>query len=133
RFSRDVDELDLSLYSTIDGYLETIVGLAILLVLVCIKIPSFTALLSPLLILFISIQQFYMNTSRQIKRLNAITKSPVLNSFNESIAGTVSIRSYSVEGNFTAHNMRLLDNNQNCMFHEYNGYRCEKYLKFKLI
>ncbi|XP_022702909.1 multidrug resistance-associated protein 1-like isoform X1 [Varroa jacobsoni] len=123
RFSRDVDELDLNLYSTADGYLETTVGLTILLTMVCIQIPIFLCILAPLLVLFLMIQQFYMASSRQVKRLNAITKSPVLNSFSESIAGTVSIRAYSMEGSFTARNMQLLDNNQNCMFHEYNGYR----------
>lgn len=64
-----------------------------------------------------------MATSRQIKRLNAITKSPVLNSFHETLAGTASIRAYKVQNEFTDRNMRLLDNNQNCVYHELNGYR----------
>lgn len=68
-------------------------------------------------------QQFYMASSRQIKRLNATTKSSVLNSYNEGVAGTSSIRAYGVQAGFSSKNMRFLDNNQNCQFHENNGYR----------
>lgn len=68
-------------------------------------------------------QQFYMGSSRQVKRLNAVSKSPVLNSYQESISGTSSIRAYQSHQMFTHKNMSLLDVNQNCSFHEYNGYR----------
>ena len=68
-------------------------------------------------------QKFYMAASRQFKRLDAVTRSPVLNCLNESLAGTTSIRAYGTQDNFIRKHMRLLDNNQNCIIHEFMGYR----------
>ncbi|XP_022694709.1 canalicular multispecific organic anion transporter 1-like [Varroa jacobsoni] len=113
RFNKDVHKLDLNLYSTADGHLETTVGLPVLLTMVCVKIPIFLCILAPLLVLFLMIQQFYMAFSRQVKRLNAITKSPVLNSF--------SIRAYSMEGSLTARNMQL-STTVKTVFYKYNAY-----------
>lgn len=64
-----------------------------------------------------------MASSRQFRRLDAVTRSPVLNCVNESLAGTTSIRAYGVQSDFIQKHMRLLDNNQNCIFHEFIGYR----------
>jgi len=115
--------LDLNLYGNMDGYLDCCMGFIVVVVLVCINIPIFLAALLPLAVFYSVIQHYYMASSRQVKRLNAITKSPVLNCFHESIAGTSSIRAYAAQNAFVAKNYQQLDNNQNCMYHEYNGYR----------
>ncbi|XP_003738712.1 canalicular multispecific organic anion transporter 1, partial [Galendromus occidentalis] len=123
RFSRDVDELDVSLYMNGDGFITTWTVLLVTLIYICIHLPYVLIFLIPLFAFFLGIQRFYVASSGQIKRLNAVTKSPVLNCFNESIAGTTSIRAYNVQNSFISKHMRLLDNNQNCLFHEFNGYR----------
>ena len=48
----------------------------------------------PLVGLFIRYQRYYQTTSREIKRLDAISRSPVYAMLNECLNGLASIRAY---------------------------------------
>jgi ATP-binding cassette subfamily C (CFTR/MRP) protein 10 len=45
-------------------------------------------------------QRYYRQTSREVKRLSSISKSPVYAHFSESIAGLSSIRAFCVSARF---------------------------------
>ena len=62
---------------------ETLATLAI----ISYSTPLFATLLLPLTILYFVIQKFYIASSRQLKRLDRISKSPIFSHFTETVSG----------------------------------------------
>ncbi len=66
-----------------------------------------------------SLQKLYISTSRQLKRIESITRSPVYSHLSESISGADSIRAYSVEQMFINELNKRIDTNSNANIHEH--------------
>lgn len=97
RFSKDVDIADNTIPMMVrELILMSFTTLAILIV-ISIVTPIFLAVIIPLGILYYFIQQFYIATSRQLKRLESITRSPIYSHFSESVTGQSIIRAYRVQ------------------------------------
>ncbi len=57
-----------------------------------------------------------MVTSRQLKRLESITRSPIYTHFSETINGISTIRAYGVNQRFINESDERVDNNQVCFY-----------------
>lgn len=57
---------------------------------------------------------YYLATSRELKRLDAVSRSPIFAWFSESLSGLSTIRAYSQQGIFEAKNQQRVDRNQMC-------------------
>ncbi len=57
-----------------------------------------------------------MASSRQLRRLDSTTRSPVYSNFGETVQGLSSIRAYNVQQRFIDISDRLLDRNQSCYY-----------------
>jgi hypothetical protein len=52
---------------------------------------------------------YYRKSSRELKRLNAISRSPILNLFSETFNGITTIRSLQIQKPLISENMKKLD------------------------
>ena len=57
---------------------------------------------------------YYLSTSRELKRLDAVSRSPIFAWFSESLNGLSTIRAFNQQSVFIATNERRVDRNQIC-------------------
>ncbi|XP_070580038.1 multidrug resistance-associated protein 1-like isoform X1 [Ptychodera flava] len=112
RFAKDIDTIDLVLPRSVSTFLSTLVGAVSSLLVICISTPIFTAIILPMAIMFALIQRFYIATSRQLKRLESVSRSPIYSHFSETITGVSTIRAYGQQKRFIGQNEHKIDENQ---------------------
>ncbi|XP_076307522.1 multidrug resistance-associated protein 1-like isoform X1 [Tachypleus tridentatus] len=116
RFGKDIDVVDSQLPMNFDGALDTSLAVIGTAVVISISNPIFIVALIPVLCIYYLLQKIFINTSRQMKRLESVTRSPIYNNFSETITGASSIRAYGVQKRFIGHCDERIDVNQNCHF-----------------
>lgn len=84
------------------------------LVVISISTPIFLACIFPISILYYFIHTFYIAASRQLKRIESVTRSPVYSHFGETIAGQSTIRAYRAQERFILESDVRVDFNQKC-------------------
>ena len=62
------------------------------------------------------LQRFYVRTSRQLKRLESVTRSPIYNHFSETLSGVSVIRAFSHQNQFIEQSETRVDDNQRCYY-----------------
>ncbi|KAL6500336.1 Multidrug resistance-associated protein 4 [Orobanche hederae] len=87
-------------------------------------------LLIPLAWLNIWYRGYYLATSRELTRLDSITKAPVIHHFSESITGVMTIRCFRKQESFYQENVNRVNANLRMDFHnngsnEWLGFRLE--------
>ncbi|CAH0555483.1 unnamed protein product [Brassicogethes aeneus] len=116
RFSKDIDTLDNVLPMTIRGWITCFFSVIGTLVVISYTTPLFILVIIPIGLLYYFIQRFYVATSRQLKRLESVSRSPIYSHFGESITGAQAIRAFGQEDRFITESERKVDNNQVCYY-----------------
>uniref|UniRef100_A0A182PLM5 Multidrug resistance-associated protein 1 n=1 Tax=Anopheles epiroticus TaxID=199890 RepID=A0A182PLM5_9DIPT len=114
RFSKDVDILDNTLPITVSELNYCFFEVVATLVVISISTPIFAAVIVPIGILYYAVQRFYVATSRQLKRLESVSRSPIYSHFGETIQGVQTIRAYSLQDRFITESDERVDANQLC-------------------
>ncbi|KNE56826.1 hypothetical protein AMAG_02600 [Allomyces macrogynus ATCC 38327] len=111
RFSKDQDAMDNTLPDSGRMFLGTLAMTLSTFVVMIVSTPPFAGPLVPLLVLYWFAQKFYRASSREFKRLDSLSRSPLYSQFSESLTGIVTIRAYREQSRFAALNRVLIDNN----------------------
>ncbi|TMW55712.1 hypothetical protein Poli38472_010594 [Pythium oligandrum] len=116
RFSRDLDQIDAPLPYYSLAFLTYITLVMSVFVVCAITTPTTAILYIPLLGMCYWIQRYFLASSRELKRLDGITRSPFLNLVGETINGIESIRSFRMTDSFAEKCRELLDYNSKFFF-----------------
>ena len=112
RFSKDVDTIDNVLPMSIRFWMLMFFNVVAVIVVISYSTPIFLSVVLPMAVIYYFIQVFYVATSRQLKRIESITRSPIYTHFSETITGQSTIRAYGDAQRFTTESETRVDYNQ---------------------
>ncbi|CAJ2506229.1 Uu.00g003590.m01.CDS01 [Anthostomella pinea] len=116
RFSSDVYKLDEVLARTFNMLFVNFARSAFTLVVISVGTPIFVALIVPLSAVYYWVQRYYLRTSRELKRLDSVSRSPIYAHFQESLGGISTIRAYRQQERFELENEWRVDSNLRAYF-----------------
>ncbi len=111
RFSKDLDSVDSLLPEIFLQNLQNSFVIVSIVILCVISVPFIGLIFLPLGVLFYFVQAFFRKTSRELKRLDSVSRTPVYSLFAEMLQGIQTIRAYNrEEGTFEKLHARSDDN-----------------------
>uniref|UniRef100_A0A8D2LBB2 Uncharacterized protein n=1 Tax=Varanus komodoensis TaxID=61221 RepID=A0A8D2LBB2_VARKO len=116
RFAKDMFTVDESIPMSFRSWLNCFLGVISTLLIICLATPFFAIILLPLAILYFFVLQFYVATSRQLRRLDSVSRSPIYSHFSETVSGLSVIRAYGHQERFLQHNEKIVDINQKSVY-----------------
>jgi ABC-type multidrug transport system fused ATPase/permease subunit len=111
RFSNDMEQIDTRVMDAAQSFLNSSMQAATVLCVIGYIIPVFFLLIPLLIALYLYLANLYMTTSRELKRYESITRSPIISLFSETLAGLITIRAFGHENRFIQLNLARLDSN----------------------
>ncbi|KAL2758487.1 hypothetical protein ACRALDRAFT_1075065 [Sodiomyces alcalophilus JCM 7366] len=116
RFLGDMSRIDEALGRSINMVLTNIVRTLFTLGIVSVSTPASTLFIIPLAVLYLWVQRYYIRTSRELRRHENATRSPVYAHFQESLYGISTIRAYRQQARFERENEARVDAHLRTLF-----------------
>ncbi|KAI9351383.1 P-loop containing nucleoside triphosphate hydrolase protein [Obelidium mucronatum] len=116
RFSKDQDAIDQSLASSYQSFATSLASTISTFTLIIYATPVFAVPLIPILGLYYFLQRLYRNTSRELKRLDSTTRSPLYANFGATLTGLPTIRAYGEQSTFIRNNDAATNGNNSPYF-----------------
>lgn len=116
RFSSDIYRVDEVLARTFNMLFANSSRAIFTMIVIATSTPAFLLLVIPLSYIYLSYQKYYLRTSRELKRLDSVTRSPIYAQFQESLGGISTIRAYRQQNRFALENEWRMDANLRAYF-----------------
>ncbi|EGE06583.1 ABC metal ion transporter [Trichophyton equinum CBS 127.97] len=116
RFSSDMYRVDEMLARTFNMLFSNSARAIFTVVVIGISTPWFLILVLPLGYVYLRYQKYYLRTSRELKRLDSVSKSPIFAHFQESLGGISTIRAFRQQKRFAQENEWRMDANIRAYF-----------------
>ena len=116
RFTKDQSQADENLPITLFDTLQSALYCVSVLLLICISIPYLIIIMPFLIYLFNYARNKYLVNSIEIKRLEAISRSPIYVDFSSALEGLVTLRGYRLEKAAERSFQQQLDRNTRAWF-----------------
>ncbi|XP_042110929.1 ATP-binding cassette sub-family C member 4-like isoform X5 [Ovis aries] len=100
RFSKDIGHMDDLLPQTFQDFIQMFLLVIGVVGVMVASIPWIAILVIPLGIIFFVLRWYFLRTSRDVKRLESTTQSPVFSHLASSLLGLGTIRAYKAEHKF---------------------------------
>jgi ABC-type multidrug transport system fused ATPase/permease subunit len=106
-FSGDIDLIDTKLPETAEKWFFLLLQIVISLAVIAAIIPWFLVALTPILVFFVVCTTVFRRAVRQFKRMDNITRSPLLAHFGSTMHGLLTIRAYGQHQRFVHEHEQL--------------------------
>lgn len=116
RFSNDINKVDQVLGRTFVQFFSNTIKVLFTLIVISWSTPPFILFILPLLFLYVYYQRYYLRTSRELKRLDSVSRSPIFAHFQETLGGVSTIRAYDQQSRFNFVNEARVDQNMEAYF-----------------
>ena len=111
RFSSDIYRVDEVIARTFNMLFVNTGRALFTLGVITFTTPIFLVLILPLGVIYVLYQKYYLRTSRELKRLDSVSRSPIFAHFQESLGGLSTIRAYRQQKRFAIENEWRMDAN----------------------
>lgn len=116
RLSKDMETIDQDLPSAMMFLLLEIFGTVGIIVTITAYLPSFLFAAVMIVLVYWAMGYVYLASSRELKRSESVTRSPMFSVFGEVLTGVSTIRAYGDAARFTKHVFSLLNTNNRPFF-----------------
>nr|KAG5699779.1 hypothetical protein BaRGS_013499 [Batillaria attramentaria] len=123
RVSRDVETIDNWLPLIVRDFLVHSSLVLVTVIVIMIVTPVSGAVLLPVFVFYYLCQKFYIPTSRQLKRIESVTRTPIYVTLCETLSGAASIRAYRAVERFLEKAKVTVDENQVYFFASHGAVR----------
>ncbi|KAK7205031.1 P-loop containing nucleoside triphosphate hydrolase protein [Myxozyma melibiosi] len=111
RFSKDIESIDQVIAPDLLSFAHSVLALVVVVVLISAIVPVFLIAGVAIGVIFYYINLYYLQSSRELKRIQSVTRSPIYQHFGETLAGLCTIRAYGCESRFAYVSMLKVDTN----------------------
>ncbi|TNN45537.1 Multidrug resistance-associated protein 1 [Liparis tanakae] len=116
RFAKEIDAIDCMVPDGLKMMLSYVFKLMEVCIIVMLATPFAAVIILPLAFLYAFVQSFYVATSCQLRRLEAVSRSPIYTHFNETVQGASVIRAFGEQPRFILQANKRVDFNQTSYF-----------------
>ncbi|CAE6421059.1 unnamed protein product [Rhizoctonia solani] len=128
RFSKDVDTIDGGLQDFMIRVISQTIALSVAVGTIVYAVPFFIVPAFVIAYIHLWFARGYINASRDLRRIEANTRSPIVSSFSELVVGIVTVRAFGSEKSFLNSMYKRLDRTQ-AATHYY--WMCNRWLLFR--
>jgi ABC-type multidrug transport system fused ATPase/permease subunit len=105
RFSKDLESVDQEVAPIAIGVMSCALAIVVTIALITAITPGFLIAGVFISALYFMVAKFYLRSSRDLKRLESVQRSPLFQQFGETLSGITTIRAYGDERRFVRDNM----------------------------
>ncbi|GAA5881682.1 hypothetical protein JCM3774_005336 [Rhodotorula dairenensis] len=116
RLSRDVQVIDQDLPTSGMFWTYEILAALAIVIVISVNLPAFLIASVVITLAYAFLGQLYVTSSRELKRLESVSKSPIFSVFGEALQGVATIRAYGDASRFMTQIFGLLDANNRPFF-----------------
>lgn len=109
RFSKDVESVDQEVAPVAIGMLHSLASVIMIVILISVITPGFLIAGIFITLVYTALGAVYLNSSRDLKRLESVQRSPLYQQFGETLNGIVTIRAYGDGPRFIVDNHRRIN------------------------
>ncbi|KAI9758557.1 MAG: hypothetical protein M1835_000589, partial [Candelina submexicana] len=109
RFSKDVEAVDQEVSPVALGLLSCVGSIISIVILISVITPGFLIAGVFISVIYFYIGKFYIRSSRDLKRLESVQRSPLYQQFGETLSGITTIRAYGDERRFIRDNLNRVN------------------------
>ncbi|PVH78648.1 hypothetical protein DL98DRAFT_656027 [Cadophora sp. DSE1049] len=109
RFSKDLEAVDQEVAPIAIGFMSCGLAIVVTIALITIITPGFLIAGVVISALYFFVGKFYLRSSRDLKRIESVQRSPLFQQFGETLSGITTIRAYGDERRFIRDNMTRIN------------------------
>lgn len=123
RFSNDVYKVDEILGRVFGMFFGNSIKVLFTIIVICFSTWQFVFVVAPMGLLYVYYQQYYLKTSRELRRLDSVSRLPIFANFQESLSGVTTIRAFDQVSRFRYLNQLRIDKNMSAYHPAVNANR----------